>query len=75
VLLSPEGVLLEFPSIEGHTYTVLYRDGSSLGEERAAQPFIVAPGDRVQWLDVGPPKTVRKPASVGARFYRVIQNP
>lgn len=74
VLLSPEGVLLEFPSIEGHTYTVLYRDGSILGEERAAQPSIVAPGDRVQWFDVGPPKTVRKPASVSARFYRVIQN-
>jgi hypothetical protein len=65
---------VEFPTTPGLIYTVLYRDGSITGVERAAQPSVVAQGDRVQWFDDGPPKTVSRPASVGARFYRVIQN-
>ena len=75
VILSPDRFLVEFPSIAGRTYTVLYRDESILGNERAVLPPIVAAGDRVQWIDDGPPKTISRPASVGARFYRVIQNP
>jgi uncharacterized repeat protein (TIGR01451 family) len=75
VLLSPDRILLEFPATAGRTYTVLYRDNSILGNELAAQPPIIAPADRVQWIDNGPPKTISGPASVGARFYRVIQNP
>jgi hypothetical protein len=54
---------------------VLYRDNSIDADEVAAQPPIVAPGDRVQWFDDGPPKTISLPARVGARFYRVIQVP
>jgi len=53
---------------------VLYADNSSFTNELAAQPAIVAPADRVQWIDDGPPKTVSPPASVSSRFYRVIQN-
>ncbi len=75
VMLNPNRFLIEFPSTPGATYTVLYRDGSISSNELAAQPAIVAPADRVQWLDYGPPKTVSLPASVSSRFYRVIQNP
>ena len=75
ILLSPESVLLEFQSIPGRTYTILYRDDSILGKELIAQPPIVAPGDRVQWIDSGPPKTISLPGRVAARFYRVIQAP
>ncbi len=74
VQLSPAGILLEFPATPGRRYTVLYRDNSITGVERAAQPSIVAQGDRVQWFDDGPPKTVSRPVAVGARFYRVIEN-
>lgn len=68
-------VLLEFPATPDRAYMVLYRDNSILAAELAAQPGIVATGDRVQWIDNGPPKTLRLPGNVGARFYRVIQIP
>jgi uncharacterized repeat protein (TIGR01451 family) len=71
----PSGhILIEFQSTAGRAYTVLYADNSSFTNELAAQPAIVAPADRVQWLDDGPPKTMSRPASVSYRFYRVIQN-
>ena len=72
----PNGdILIEFPSLPGLSYTVLYSTNPGFTNELAAQPPIVAPADRVQWIDDGPPKTVSRPASVSARFYRVIQNP
>ena len=75
VVLLPSGdVLIEFPATPGRTYTVLYSDGVSFTNERAAQPSLVAPADRVQWIDDGPPKTVSRPATVSSRFYRVIEN-
>lgn len=69
------GLLLEFQSIPGRSYTILYGDDSSLTNARAAQPTIVAPADRVQWIDSGPPKTISPPASTTSRFYRVQLNP
>ena len=75
VWLSPGRVLLEFESTPGRTYTVLYRDGSIGSNEMAAQPSLVAPANRVQWIDAGPPGTIARPDTVSARFYRVIQNP
>jgi hypothetical protein len=74
VILTPDNILIEFQANPGATYTMLYRNSSILSNEMAAQPAIVAPGDRVQWIDNGPPKTVSRPAGAGARFYRVIQN-
>jgi len=72
----PSGnILIEFVSTAGRSYTVRYADNSTFTNELAAQPSIVAPADRVQWIDDGPPKTVSRPASVTSRFYRVIQNP
>lgn len=72
----PNGdILIEFPSLPGRSYTVLYSTNPGFTNELAAQPSIIAPADRVQWIDDGPPKTVSRPASVSERFYRVIQNP
>ncbi len=39
-----------------------------------AVPSIVAPANRTQWIDYGPPATVSAPNS-GNRFYRVFLNP
>jgi hypothetical protein len=69
------GVLIEFASVPGRSYTVLYSDNSSFTNALAAQPAIVAPADRVQWIDNGPPKTVSHPLNSSARFYRVRLNP
>ena len=72
----PSGsVLIEFPSIPGRTYTVLYADNPGLTNTLVAQPSIVAPADRVQWFDDGPPDTVSAPTNAPARFYSVILNP
>jgi hypothetical protein len=34
----------------------------------------VAPADRVQWIDHGPPETLSRPTDTAARFYRVQLN-
>ena len=65
--------LIEFQSILGRSYTIQYSgDGVNFTN---AQPSIIAPADRVQWIDDGPPKTISPPASAPSRFYRVLLNP
>jgi uncharacterized repeat protein (TIGR01451 family) len=73
--LTAGGFMIEFQSIPGRSYTILYADNMSFTNALAAQPAVVAPADRVQWIDNGPPKTVSTPANVNARFYRVVLNP
>lgn len=73
--LSNGDVLLEFPSTAGRTYTVVYSDNVLFSNAMIAPPSIVAGANRKQWVDYGPPTTVSLPSAVGARFYRVIQNP
>lgn len=69
----PTGFLIEFQSIPGRSYTILYDDNITFTNARAAQPNITATADRVQWIDTGPPKTVSP--STGSRWYRVLLNP
>lgn len=76
VLATPSGgVLIEFQSTPGRSYTVVYSDSSDFSNPLAAQPHVVAPADRVQWIDEGPPKTISRPADAASRFYRVVENP
>jgi VCBS repeat-containing protein len=65
--------VIEFASIPGRTYTVLYSD--DLIGWKAATPSIVANANRTQWYDDGPPKTESKPLSNASRFYRVLIAP
>jgi uncharacterized repeat protein (TIGR01451 family) len=65
--------LIQFGSIPGRTYTVLYSD--NLVTWNVAVPSIVASANITQWYDDGPPKTLSKPTSVGSRFYQVILDP
>lgn len=71
--LTNGGFMIEFQSIPGRSYTILYADNSSFSNALTAQPVVVAPADRTQWIDSGPPKTV-SPSS-NSRFYRVLLNP
>ena len=66
-------VLIEFTATPGRTYAVQY--SSNLLFWATVVPSIVAPANRVQWYDDGPPKTESKPFTVGSRFYRVIELP
>jgi hypothetical protein len=70
----PPRFVIEFASIPGRTYTVLY--SSSLnGPYKAATPSITANATRTQWYDDGPPKTDSKPLTATSRFYRVVVAP
>jgi hypothetical protein len=66
--------VLEFTTIPGRTYTVIYSD-DDLATWKAATPSITANSTRTQWYDDGPPKTVSKPLSNTSRLYRLIIAP
>jgi uncharacterized repeat protein (TIGR01451 family) len=68
-------VLLEWPSVTNRTYTVVYSDEVTFANAMIAPPSIVAPADRTQWIDYGPPTTTSHPTNAPARFYRVFLNP
>ena len=67
-------MLIEFPSALGQTYTVVYSDNVSFSNAAIAPPSIVAPANRVQWIDYGPPTTTSAPTNFPKRFYRVYLN-
>jgi len=64
------GVLIEFTAIPGRTYTVQYSD-DQLKTWQTAVPSLTAAGNRVQWIDNGPPKTTPHPGTLKSRLYRV----
>ncbi len=68
-------VLIEFPSVLGKTYTVVYSDSASFSNAAIAPPSFVAPANKTQWIDYGPPTTTSAPTNSSARFYRVFLNP
>lgn len=69
------GMLIEFPATIGKTYTIFYATNGNFSNALQAQPSLVAPATRVQWIDSGPPKTVRHPTNDPVRFYWVQEAP
>jgi hypothetical protein len=74
-LATNDDMLIEFPSITNRTYTVVYSDNVLFSNAMMAMPSIVAPANRTQWIDYGPPTTVSHPTNTAIRFYRVFLNP
>jgi hypothetical protein len=74
VPLANANILIEWPATLGRTYTVVYSDNVLFSNAMIAPPAIVAPANRVQWIDYGPPTTVSATTNAPTRFYRVIQN-
>ena len=68
-LLQPGRILLEFSSVAGTLYGIQY-SSDMVTWKPAGMPF-TAGGNRVQWIDYGPPKTETPP--LGARFYQVVR--
>jgi len=73
-VLSSGGYMIEFAATLGKTYTIVYSDNLSFSNALTAQPSVVAPANRVQWIDDGPPKTVSHPTNTSNRFYKVFQS-
>jgi uncharacterized repeat protein (TIGR01451 family) len=73
--LSNGNILIEWPTVTNRTYTVVYSDNVLFSNAQMAPPSVVAPANRTQWIDYGPPATVSAPPNSGTRFYRVILNP
>jgi len=62
-------LLIEFTATSGALYEVHYSDD---GENWKLSPVRVrAAGNRVQWIDRGPPRTDSPPSAEPCRFYRV----
>jgi uncharacterized repeat protein (TIGR01451 family) len=74
VALTNGRILIEFPSVSNANYTVIYSTNAAFTNPLKAVPNIIAPADRVQWIDNGPPKTISLPINSSMRFYRVIKN-
>ena len=68
-------MLIEFPTITNRTYTVIYSDNVLFSNAMMALPPIIAPANRTQWIDYGPPLTVSLSTNSPARFYQVFLNP
>jgi hypothetical protein len=64
--------LIEFEAVPGKTYHIQYTDSLS-NPWKTVQPGIVAPANRIQWIDSGPPGTECAPGDAGQRFYRIIE--
>ena len=74
-VLNPRGslangdFLLEFDSEAGKSYLVTYSHDNVKWTD--VRPKIEGTGNRIQWIDNGPPKTESHPSAVGSRFYRI----
>jgi hypothetical protein len=69
VVLSAGVNLLDFATVPGAVYAIQYSD--DLAVWKTVRPSVMAAGNRVIWIDEGPPKTDSDPTS--DRYYRVIQ--
>ncbi len=73
--LTDGSMLIEFPTIVGRSYTVVYSDNIAFSNAMMAPPAIVAPANELEWIDYGPPTTTSIPVNSTNRFYRVLLNP
>lgn len=70
-VMTSGGLLLEFTTASGRSYTIQYSSDLLLWNN--VLPKIQGTGGRVQWIDNGPPKTLSHPGTEGRRFYRMVE--
>lgn len=73
--LSTGYTMIEYPSLIGSNYTILYSDDPAFTKPRAVPASIKAPASAIQWIDHGPPLTTSTPTPPAPRYYRVFINP
>jgi hypothetical protein len=70
ITLTNGNVLLEFDSKNGYSYYIQYMGDSTVW--KTALPKVAGTGNRIQWIDNGPPKTASHPSTARSRFYRIL---
>ena len=74
VVLAPDNALLiDFATVKGATYYILYKDDLASTNWDVAQPPVMGTGYAAQWVDDGPPKTMSPPSAVPQRYYEVLK--
>lgn len=73
VLFRDPLALVEFNTISNRLYYVQYAPVASATNWSTALPPLTGNGQRMQWIDNGPPKTESLPGGATNRFYRIIQ--
>ena len=68
-----QSFLIEFTAVPGRAYYIQYNETLDGNTWKTVQPRIIAPANRVQWIDSGPPGTESAPGSAPSRFYQVIE--
>jgi uncharacterized repeat protein (TIGR01451 family) len=68
---TPARVVVEFNSVPGVTYVILYSTSLTAPVWEVATPAITANANVTQWYDDGPPETDSLPGLT--RYYRIIQ--
>ncbi|MES2924602.1 MAG: fibronectin type III domain-containing protein [Verrucomicrobiota bacterium] len=69
LMQADRSVAIEFPVEAGRNYRVHY--SADAVHWKACPAVITSAGNRIQWIDRGPPWTDSAPASNSSRFYRV----
>ncbi len=69
--LSAGNVLLEFNSTVGKSYYIQYT-ANLAASWTTVLPKIEGTGNRIQWIDNGPPKTDAHPSAASIRLYRIL---
>ena len=69
---TPARVVVEFGSVPGKVYTILYSTNLTAAVWKVATPTVTANANITQWYDDGPPETDSLPGPT--RYYRIIQN-
>ena len=64
-----DGLLIEFTAVPGALYEIQYSDNTT--DWKTSPVKVRAAGNRVQWIDRGPPRTDTPPSTKSSRFYRV----
>jgi hypothetical protein len=73
LVLADGSFLINFPTVNGATYFVLYSE-DMFTWKTSPQP-VHGTGFTAQWIDYGPPATDSLPSTHSARFYRVVSVP
>jgi hypothetical protein len=68
-LMDDGGLLIEFTSTPDSLYEIQYSDNAT--DWKVSPVKVRAAGNRVQWIDRGPPRTDSPPSDKSSRFYRV----